>query len=93
MKFHILFFEIIKKKYPKTYIAHQLKISYSALLRKFLGKTDFKLQEAIKIKEILGTDMSLEELFRWEEPEGKAKRRKKSKKKINKIESYIRGKL
>jgi hypothetical protein len=77
----------------KKIIKNLKNISYGELCKKVQKKYDFKLQEAIKIKELLGTDMPLEELFKWEELEGKAKRRKKSKKKINKIENYIRGKL
>ncbi|MDR0738556.1 MAG: hypothetical protein LBF33_00120 [Oscillospiraceae bacterium] len=62
--------ELTKKNINKVKLAKITKINKNCLYAKIANKINFRLKEAIKIKEILGTDMSLEELFRWEEPEG-----------------------
>ena len=40
-----------------------LSMSYGTLMCKLRGEYDFTLNEAVKLKEFLHTDMSVEELF------------------------------
>lgn len=63
--------EIIYKGYNVKEFASLCGISYSAFLRKLSykrdGKNDFTLDEAIRIRDLLKSDLSLEELFTWED--------------------------
>lgn len=54
---------IFKRKLSKKLIAEKLGITYRTLLLKLNGKASFTLNEAMKLKEILNTELSIEELF------------------------------
>lgn len=54
---------IFKEKLSKREIASQLGISYNTFLLKLKGEYKFSLDEAVKLKEILKTDKTVEELF------------------------------
>lgn len=51
-----------KGKYYRD-LHKELSMSMGTLSFKMMGKSQFSLAEAIKLKELLGTDMPLEELF------------------------------
>ena len=55
--------ELVKKGMTRGDLARALSISRASISMKLNGKCSITLQEAIKIKRILGTDMSLEMLF------------------------------
>lgn len=44
-------------------IAERLELSAEALRRRLRGEQDLKLSEAIKIKQILNSDLPIEKLF------------------------------
>lgn len=58
--------EMAKRMYTVSKMAKDLGISICTLSTKLNGKYSFTLDEAKKIKELLGTDMSLDELFKLE---------------------------
>jgi hypothetical protein len=58
--------EIGRKSLLKKDIAQTLNISTSALRLKLIGKKKFTLDEAFKIVEILGGELSVEYLFKPE---------------------------
>lgn len=55
--------EITRGHINKTKLAKSLNISQSTLWSKLTHKTEFTILEAEKIKEILGSDLSIDELF------------------------------
>lgn len=58
--------EIGRKGLLKKQIAEFLKISTSALRLKLIGEKKFTLDEAFKISELLGGNLSIEYLFKVE---------------------------
>ncbi len=54
---------IFSDKLSKSEIASQLEMSYNTFLLKLKGKYKFSLDEAVKLKEILKTEKTVEELF------------------------------
>ena len=54
---------IFNKKLKKREIAEKMGITYNTLLLKLKGEYPFTLDEALKLKEILETDMEIEILF------------------------------
>lgn len=56
--------EMAKRMYTVSKMSKDLGISICSLSTKLNGKYPFTLNEAKKIKELLGTDMSLDELFK-----------------------------
>lgn len=54
---------IFQKGLSKREIAQKLGMTYNTLLLKLSGKATFTLDEALKLKEILGSSLSIEELF------------------------------
>lgn len=50
-------------------LAEKTGITYTSLIRKLRDESPITLQEAMKIKKALGTDMALEELFARRENE------------------------
>lgn len=68
---HVLFknleVEIFSKGASKKELANDLGISYGTFLCKLSGKYPFTLDEALQIKNILMSDVSIEELFRTNE--------------------------
>lgn len=54
---------IFMSKKSKKEIASELGMTYNTLLLKLRGKNDFTLDEAVKLKEILNTPKSIEDLF------------------------------
>lgn len=54
---------IFNKKLKKREIAEKMGIRYNTLLLKLKGEYPFTLDEALKLKEILETDMEIEILF------------------------------
>ena len=55
--------EIFVKHLSKKKIAEALGITYNTLLLKLSGKATFTLDEAMKLKEVLQSDLPIEELF------------------------------
>ena len=60
-------FEITRKGYTIEEFAKKLNVAEKTLRNKINGVTDFTWLECLKIREILGTDLPLEELFTFEE--------------------------
>lgn len=54
---------IFQKGLSKREIAQKLGMTYNTLLLKLSGKATFTLDEALKLKEILESSLSIEELF------------------------------
>lgn len=54
---------IFQKNLSKREIAKKLGMTYNTLLLKLSGKATFTLDEALKLKEILESSLSIEELF------------------------------
>lgn len=54
---------IFSENLSKSEIAEKLGITYNTFLLKLKGKYSFSLDEAIKLKEILNTNKTIEELF------------------------------
>lgn len=50
-----------------TNLAQLMDVSIPTLSNKLNGKKDFSLKDAFKIKKILRTDVSIDELFKKEE--------------------------
>ena len=61
--FRNLELEIFRTGLSKKEIAAALDMTYNTFLLKLSGKAYFTLDEAMKLKEILKTDMTIEELF------------------------------
>jgi DNA-binding Xre family transcriptional regulator len=59
--------ELLKKDMNQTILAEEIGMSYSSFYNKMIGKTDFTRSEMVRIKEKLGTDLTLDELFQKEE--------------------------
>ncbi len=59
--------EIGRKGLKRKDIAEKLNISTSALLLKIKGETKFTLDEAFKMVEMLGGNLSVEYLFKKEQ--------------------------
>lgn len=55
---------LVEKGISKKGLADELSIGYNTLLLKMHGKYNFTLDEALKIKKILKTNLSLEEIFK-----------------------------
>lgn len=55
--------EIYHKRIKKSDIADYLGITQSTLSLKLSGRFQFTLEEAIKIKRFIRSDLSIEELF------------------------------
>lgn len=54
---------IFAKKISKKELADSLSMTYNTLLLKLKGNATFTLDEAIKLKSVLNTSYSIEELF------------------------------
>lgn len=59
--------EMARKKITGTELAKQIGVTNGTFSAKFNGKFDFTLDEAQAIKKVLGTDISIEELFEPDE--------------------------
>lgn len=55
--------EIFKSELSKKEIAAELGMTYNTFLLKLSGKAYFTLDEAMKLKAVLKSDLSIEELF------------------------------
>jgi plasmid maintenance system antidote protein VapI len=55
--------EIARKGWNKKVLAKTLKWRYATLIDKLNGKYPLTLEEALKIKDTLGTDLPVETLF------------------------------
>lgn len=55
--------EIARSGLSRTAVAEALGISLSTLSCKLAGKSPWLFEEAIKLKQVLGTDILLETLF------------------------------
>lgn len=58
--------EMARKGITSSNIATVLKKTKSTISLKINGKNDFTLREAVKIRDFLGVDMSIDELFKEE---------------------------
>lgn len=56
--------EMARSRTTKTKLAINMGITLGTLSLKLSGKSDLSLREAKKIKEILGVEIPLEELFK-----------------------------
>ena len=54
---------IFKKRLSKKEIAESLGMTYNTFFLLLNGKATFTLDEAMKLKDILGSPLSIEELF------------------------------
>ncbi len=54
---------IFRKNLSKKEIAQKLGMTYNTFLLKLNGKASFTLDEAMKLKDVLGSTLSIEELF------------------------------
>ena len=54
---------IKEKGYKHKQVAEKIFISPACFSERMIGKIDFTLDEAIRIKKILGVDTPIEELF------------------------------
>lgn len=61
--------EIIRKGFTISSFAEKLKIAEKTLRNKINGVTEFTWSECLAIREALGSDVSLEELFDKREEE------------------------
>lgn len=61
--FRNLELEIFRTGLSKKEIAAALDMTYNTFLLKLSGKAYFTLDEAMKLKDLLKTDLSIEELF------------------------------
>ena len=59
-------FEITRKGYTIETFAKKMNVAEKTLRNKINGATDFTWLECLKIREILETDLPLEELFEFE---------------------------
>ena len=64
--------ELVRKGTTKGDLAKALGITQATLSLKLNGKYEFSIKEAKKIKETLGIDMSLDELFLSNSEQGEA---------------------
>ena len=55
--------ELSRKGLTKTELAKEMGITISTLSLKLSGKSNLTLPEALKIKEILNVNLTIEELF------------------------------
>lgn len=58
---------IFSRKLSKSEIAELLGMSYNTFLLKLKGKYSFSLDEAVHLKQVLGTEKTVEELFELNE--------------------------
>lgn len=58
--------EMVRAKKTYSELAKDIGISISTMSLKSSGKSQFTLDEALKIKDVLHTDLTIEELFREE---------------------------
>lgn len=59
--------EMLRRGLTQIDMAQAMRISMGSVSMRLNGHTPWKLDEAIEVKAWLGTDMSLEELFKWTE--------------------------
>jgi hypothetical protein len=59
--------EMLKSRISRRDLANKLTVSYQTLTNKLNRTTQFTRDEMYSIKQILNTDVSLEELFELEE--------------------------
>lgn len=59
--------EMARLKFTAAELAEKLNITNSTFSLKLNGKSDFTLEEAFMIKELLGVDMPIEMLFAVEQ--------------------------
>ena len=57
---------MFKKGLSKANVASELGMTYNTFLLKLRGKYKFSLDEAVKLKKILETDLPIETLFAFE---------------------------
>lgn len=58
--------EMVRRRMNMQELADKLGLSTSALYARVRGEKDLTIKEALKIKEVLGVDMPVEELFATE---------------------------
>jgi len=61
--------ELTRKGMTKGELAKKMKLSASTMSHKLNGKVAFTLPEALRIKKILGVNMTIDELFASLEPQ------------------------
>jgi transcriptional regulator with XRE-family HTH domain len=59
--------EMVRSNFTGFELSKELGMTNSTFSQKLNGKFDFSLNEAIRIKKILGTELTIEELFKAEE--------------------------
>lgn len=65
--FHNLDVEMTKKKVSRNDLSEALNLSYQSVHHKLHGRIEFTRKEMVAIKERLGTDLTLDELFKKED--------------------------
>ena len=63
-KYNILIAQMSISGINRTRLAEAVGMHYNTLCRKMRGENDFTVDEAIRIKEVLGFTASVEELFK-----------------------------
>lgn len=64
--FYYLKSKLSEKQVKRNSLAKELKISETALFNKLAGRTEFTLEECFVIKNLLGSNESIDSLFRKE---------------------------
>ncbi len=65
-KYNILIAQMSISGIDRSALAEAVGMHYNTLCRKMRGENEFTVDEAIRIKEVLGFSSSLEELFKRE---------------------------
>lgn len=58
--------ELARRDLTLAELSEKTGIRYSTLMQKARGETEFKVSEAMKIKEVLGTALPIDDLFSTE---------------------------
>jgi len=59
--------EMLRRGLTQNDLGKALCLCVGAVSMRLHGRTEWKFSEAVAVKEWLGVDMSLEELFKWTE--------------------------
>ena len=59
--------EMARRNFNISSLAEEINIPVGTLSKKLRGKSNFSIKEAQKIKDALGVNMSIDELFKVEE--------------------------
>ncbi len=66
-KYNILCAQMTLSKVSRSALSRAIGIHYNTLCRKMRGENAFTVEEAVRIKQVLGSALPVEELFRTED--------------------------